>query len=317
MHRVTQTSGSNHSDSGRRFRCGCCNASGIFASNLKTTAGCRVSRGFTLSAWYRERKKRKVRALVGEGNQAYVDRLLTAISRHPHQASLHIYLRVAQHNAEEWERLAAQASPSGSSQQGASLFEEKVYNQRGKPATKQGQLTQTLESQREEEVLLRYTRIEELWPSILGERCSEQIEREWRLEAEKFVEIFRETRSLFLTTRNETSTYESRRMELFSNKKGSTAFAAFLLKTAANIHASELILRHETQVTIINASQFNNEPMRVLTSSLSGGLQPMLSKGGKAQYLAISADPTRSGGSAARYGLVVTGIQMTIPTGPE
>ncbi|KAF9241292.1 hypothetical protein BU15DRAFT_73419 [Melanogaster broomeanus] len=256
----------------------------------------------------------------------------------------------------------AAAEPSGSSQPSASLFEEKAHiRQKGKPATKQGRLTlaelKTLEEQREKEVLLGYKRIEELWPSILSEHCSEQIEREWMLEAEKLVEMFRETRNLFLTTRyliasstmifeacflgdrhqrqnetdeermasrlelNETSTCGSRRTRL-SNKKGSTPFVVSLLKTWLRIfmqyafiltkrgdyELADEILRHilvsnayrskETQVTIrlaiitcaiavenyavvveqcrklINASQFNNEPMRILISSLSSGLRP-------------------------------------------
>lgn len=97
------------------------------------------------------------------------------------------------------------SAPSGS-QPIASLFDEKSSSrQKGKAATKNGRLTlaelKILEEQREKEVLLGYRRIEELWPSILGEGCSDEVTREWMLEAEKLVEMFRETRNLFLTSR--------------------------------------------------------------------------------------------------------------------
>lgn len=65
----------------------------------------------------------------------------------------------------------------------------------------------TLEEQREKEVLLGYKRIEELWPSILSEECSDDATREWMLEAEKLVEMFRETRNLFLTSRVRVASY--------------------------------------------------------------------------------------------------------------
>jgi general transcription factor 3C polypeptide 3 (transcription factor C subunit 4) len=56
-----------------------------------------------------------------------------------------------------------------------------------------------LEEEREREVLLGYTRVEDLWPRML--RDDVEAEREWMLEAEKLVEMFRETRNLFVTTR--------------------------------------------------------------------------------------------------------------------
>ena len=58
-----------------------------------------------------------------------------------------------------------------------------------------------LEEQREKEVSLGYKRIEELWPSILSAECNDEVVREWMLEAEKLIEMFRETRNLFLTSR--------------------------------------------------------------------------------------------------------------------
>ncbi|KIK91737.1 hypothetical protein PAXRUDRAFT_148847 [Paxillus rubicundulus Ve08.2h10] len=247
--------------------------------------------------------------------------------------------------------------PSASSQQGASLFEEKAHGRpKGKLATKQGRLTQAelkgLEERREKEVLLGYKRIEGLWPSILSESCSDQVEREWMLEAEKLVEMFRETRNLFLTTRHhdfrgmfprrlhqrQNETDEERmasRLELvverdkhlrkskddvhqqervdsfrgvsFDNWLRVSMQYAFILTKRGDYELGDEVLRHillsnayrskEKQVTIrlaiitcaimvekyavaveqcrklINAYQFNNDPMRVLLSSLASGLR--------------------------------------------
>ncbi|KAG1847190.1 hypothetical protein DFJ58DRAFT_891875 [Suillus subalutaceus] len=57
-----------------------------------------------------------------------------------------------------------------------------------------------LEEQREREVILGYNRVEDLWPRML--HGDVEAEREWMIEAEKLVEMFRETRNLFLTTRD-------------------------------------------------------------------------------------------------------------------
>lgn len=56
-----------------------------------------------------------------------------------------------------------------------------------------------LEEQREREVILGYTRAEDLWPRML--HGDAEAGREWMIEAEKLVEMFRETRNLFVTTR--------------------------------------------------------------------------------------------------------------------
>jgi general transcription factor 3C polypeptide 3 (transcription factor C subunit 4) len=56
-----------------------------------------------------------------------------------------------------------------------------------------------LEEQREREAILGYTRVEDLWPRML--HGDAEAEREWMIEAEKLVEMFRETRNLFVTTR--------------------------------------------------------------------------------------------------------------------
>jgi len=64
-----------------------------------------------------------------------------------------------------------------------------------------------LEEQKEKDVLRGYKRVEESWPKMLdktrteSDRSREEAEREWMFEAEKLVEMFRETRMLFLSTR--------------------------------------------------------------------------------------------------------------------
>ncbi|KAF9011799.1 hypothetical protein BDQ17DRAFT_1420213 [Cyathus striatus] len=57
-----------------------------------------------------------------------------------------------------------------------------------------------LEAEREAEVMRGYKRVKELWKGML--EGNEIQEREWLVEAEKLVETFRETRNLFLTSRN-------------------------------------------------------------------------------------------------------------------
>ncbi|KAH7927002.1 TPR-like protein [Leucogyrophana mollusca] len=98
--------------------------------------------------------------------------------------------------------------PSDSSEapQGASLFEEKSRAKVKAAGKGQGRLSlaqlRELEELREKDVMQGYKRIEELWPMILEREPEAEAEREWMLEAEKLVEMFRETRNLFLTTRN-------------------------------------------------------------------------------------------------------------------
>ena len=64
-----------------------------------------------------------------------------------------------------------------------------------------------LEEQKEKDVVRGYQRVEELWPKMLDktgtetDRSREEAEREWIFEAEKLVEMFRETRMLFLSIR--------------------------------------------------------------------------------------------------------------------
>jgi len=87
--------------------------------------------------------------------------------------------------------------------QGASLFEEKSRTKAKTPVPGKSRLTlaelKALEEQRERDVILGYNRIEDLWPRML--HGDVEAEREWMIEVEKLVEMFRETRNLFLTTR--------------------------------------------------------------------------------------------------------------------
>lgn len=97
------------------------------------------------------------------------------------------------------EESAAQAQ--GSADAGmTSLFEEKP-RVKGKSVKPQNRLSKAeleeLERQKEREVQRGYQRILQLWPAML--RREDEAEREWLLEAEKLVESFRETRSLFVT----------------------------------------------------------------------------------------------------------------------
>jgi general transcription factor 3C polypeptide 3 (transcription factor C subunit 4) len=95
------------------------------------------------------------------------------------------------------------SADAGTQPQGASLFEEKSRTKAKGSAPGRSRLSlaelKALEEEREREVLLGYTRVEDLWPRML--RDDVEAEREWMLEAEKLVEMFRETRNLFVTTR--------------------------------------------------------------------------------------------------------------------
>jgi general transcription factor 3C polypeptide 3 (transcription factor C subunit 4) len=92
-----------------------------------------------------------------------------------------------------------------------SLFEETPRSKGRTPSRKVRKLTpaqlRELEEQKEKDVLRGYKRVKELWPKMLDkthtepDRSREEAEREWMFEAEKLVEMFRETRMLFLSTR--------------------------------------------------------------------------------------------------------------------
>ncbi|KAH9065441.1 TPR-like protein [Lactarius vividus] len=91
----------------------------------------------------------------------------------------------------------------------SSLFEESVVKKKNKVLSKAGRLTlpelHELERKKEEEVKRGYLLLRELWPKMLvlhGADGQDLAEREWLLEAEKLVDMFRETRNLFRTSRS-------------------------------------------------------------------------------------------------------------------
>lgn len=97
------------------------------------------------------------------------------------------------------------ATPSGQQPQ-LSLFEE---GPRGKSKARKrshrftmAQLEQ-IEADKEKEVARGYKRMQDLWPLLLNEAADGHVKakREWMLEAEKLVEMFRETKMLFLASR--------------------------------------------------------------------------------------------------------------------
>lgn len=83
-----------------------------------------------------------------------------------------------------------------------SLFEERSQP-KSRPQPRTPRLTHAqlreLESQKEKEALEGYHRVQELWPGMLA--GGPEAEKKWLAEAEKLVEMFRETRNLFLTSR--------------------------------------------------------------------------------------------------------------------
>lgn len=87
----------------------------------------------------------------------------------------------------------------------ASLFSEDKAMHKIKAASirNQNHLThaqlRALEVQKEKEVVKGYCRLKELWSGMLA--GEEESEREWLVEAEKLIDMFRETRNLFMTTR--------------------------------------------------------------------------------------------------------------------
>ncbi|EDR04660.1 uncharacterized protein LACBIDRAFT_304399 [Laccaria bicolor S238N-H82] len=86
----------------------------------------------------------------------------------------------------------------------ASLFaEERIARSKANAIRVQHQLThlqlRELEAAKEKEVMQGYQRIRELWAGMMG--GDEECEREWMVEAEKLVDMFREMRNLFLTSR--------------------------------------------------------------------------------------------------------------------
>ncbi|KAJ2916357.1 hypothetical protein MD484_g4072, partial [Candolleomyces efflorescens] len=97
--------------------------------------------------------------------------------------------------------------PSGSQAAAStSLFTEDKLTAKSKAAAARAQNRLThaqlreLEAEKEKEVIKGFKRLKEQWSAMLsGDDAN--AEREWLLEAEKLVDMFRETRNLFLTSR--------------------------------------------------------------------------------------------------------------------
>ncbi|RXW22111.1 hypothetical protein EST38_g3735 [Candolleomyces aberdarensis] len=97
--------------------------------------------------------------------------------------------------------------PSGSQAMAStSLFTEDKLTAKSKAAAARAQNRLThaqlreLEAEKEKEVIKGFKRLKEQWSALLsGDGVN--AEREWLLEAEKLVDMFRETRNLFLTSR--------------------------------------------------------------------------------------------------------------------
>ncbi|KAF6756226.1 hypothetical protein DFP72DRAFT_894942 [Ephemerocybe angulata] len=87
-----------------------------------------------------------------------------------------------------------------------SLFAEEKPSAKSKAAAARAQNRLThaqlreLEAEKEKEVIRGFKRLQELWGSLLNPDDPDG-EREWLLEAEKLVDMFRETRNLYLTSR--------------------------------------------------------------------------------------------------------------------
>ncbi|CAA7263975.1 unnamed protein product [Cyclocybe aegerita] len=100
---------------------------------------------------------------------------------------------------------AAAPTEEPSNTQSTSLFAEDRATAKSKAAAaRQNRLTHAqlkeLEAQKEKQVVKGYRRLKDLWPGMLaGDPDSE---REWLAIADTLVDMFRETRNLFLTSRN-------------------------------------------------------------------------------------------------------------------
>ena len=96
---------------------------------------------------------------------------------------------------------SANAADDASNPMSTSLFAEDKA--RAKAAAARPRLTHAqlreMELEKEKEVIKGYRRLKELWTGMLNEE--EEAEREWLVQAEKLVDMFRETRNLFLTSR--------------------------------------------------------------------------------------------------------------------
>lgn len=95
---------------------------------------------------------------------------------------------------------AGQTEESGGPSASTSLFTESA---KAKAAARPNRPTYAqlieIETEKEKEVVRGYRRLKELWAGMMA--GDDGADREWMLEAEKLVDMFRETRNLFLTSR--------------------------------------------------------------------------------------------------------------------
>ncbi|KAG1738029.1 hypothetical protein EDB19DRAFT_1895731 [Suillus lakei] len=166
--------------------------------------------------------------------------------------------------------------------QGASLFEEKSRTKAKTPAPGKSRLSlaelKALEEQREREVILGYNRVEDLWSRML--HGDVEAEREWMIEAEKLVEMFRETRRI----QRRDDTDEDRmvsRLELNERDKHTRRAKddgqasekyAFVLTKRGDYDQAEEVLRH---VLLSNAYRDSNSQntirIAIITCAIHAG----------------------------------------------
>ena len=94
-----------------------------------------------------------------------------------------------------------QADDAGDSMNTSLFAEDKTTKTKAnvtRPRLTHAQLRE-LEVEKEKEVVRGYRRQKELWPAVVAN--DPEAERVWLVEAEKLVDMFCETRNLFLTSR--------------------------------------------------------------------------------------------------------------------
>jgi general transcription factor 3C polypeptide 3 (transcription factor C subunit 4) len=125
------------------------------------------------------------------------------IMNHPRKALDLVYEVIESRKKRHKNSNAAQPEEPGGLSTSTSLFTEERAAAKGKSSTRQNRPTlaqlKELEAEKEKEVVRGHRRLTELWGGMLA--GDENADREWMLETERLVDMFRETRNLFLTTR--------------------------------------------------------------------------------------------------------------------
>ena len=94
----------------------------------------------------------------------------------------------------------SQTEESGGPSASTSLFMESAKGKASaRPNRPSHAQLKEIEMEKEKEVVRGYRRLKDLWAGMLA--GDDSADREWMLEAEKLVDMFRETRNLFLTSR--------------------------------------------------------------------------------------------------------------------